>query len=125
MTPPATVLVIDDDPFNRFNLTACLEDAGYRCLEAGTGAEGLALLARERAEVVITDLRMPGMDGLGVLAALGACSPGTPVIMLTGTGEGVDAQRALEAGARACLFKPLTRLETLLEAIQAVLAPPP
>jgi CheY-like chemotaxis protein len=37
----------------------------------------------------------------------------------------VDAQRALEAGARACLFKPLTRLETLLEAIQAVLAPPP
>ena len=121
MSEAGTILVIDDDPFSRFTITAFLEDCGYLLLEAGNGEEGLATFRGTPVDLVITDLHMPGLDGTGVLAALKDLSPGTPVIMFTGTGDPRDVQAALAAGARACLFKPLQRMATLTEAIEAEL----
>ena len=123
MGPMPSILIIEDDPFNRFTLTAYLEDCGYACLEAGDGLEGLAAFRVGRVDVVVTDLRMPGLDGLGVIAAVKAERPATPVILLTATQDSMDAESARQAGASACLFKPLTRMEALVEAIQAALAP--
>ncbi len=113
-----TVLIIEDDPRFRMTLAAYLEDSGYAVLEAGDGLEGLEVFARMRPEIVLTDLRMPKLDGLGVITALKAESPATPVIAFTGTGDTAAADNAIRLGAWGCLLKPiedLAVLESVLE----------
>lgn len=112
-----TVLVIEDDPLVRFSITAYLEDSGFPCLEAEDGAQGLEMFQRGNIEIVVADLRMPRLDGFGVLAGLKTTSPGTPVILLTGLAEGDVAEAARAAGARLCLTKPLVDMEGLVAAI--------
>ena len=113
-----TVLVIEDDPQYRLTLTAYLEDSGYTVLEAADGLEGLEVFARVRPDIVLTDLRMPKLDGLGVISAVKARSPATPVIAITGTRDPHAEENALSLGARTCLFKPIEDLSSLETAIE-------
>lgn len=108
-----TVLIIEDDPQLRLTLTAYLEDSGFHILEAGDGMEGVALFEHERPNIVLTDLRMPKLDGFAVIERIKKGSPATPVIAFTGTGDPLAIQNALRLGARACLLKPIEDLSIL------------
>jgi len=75
------VLVVDDDEGVRYTLRGVLEDAGLSVLEASSGREALGLLESQTVHLVLTDLRMPGMDGLEVLARVRE-TPGAPRVIL-------------------------------------------
>jgi CheY-like chemotaxis protein len=115
------LLVMEDDPRLRASLKAYLEDSGYLVADAADGQQGLDGFRRDRPDLVITDLRMPGMNGYEVLAVLRQEAPPVPVLVITGTGDGFAEQQALSLGAAACLYKPLVDLEALVAAIEAAL----
>jgi len=108
------VLVIDDDAALRFTLHAVLGDAGFDVELAGGGAEGLAAFEARGADVVLTDLAMPDMDGMRVLEAMRAQDPGVPVLMLTAHGSERVAVAAMKAGAFDYLPKPFDPEELVL-----------
>jgi sigma-B regulation protein RsbU (phosphoserine phosphatase) len=118
MSRMRTVLIIEDDPQYRLTLTAYLEDSGYTVFEAADGQEGLEVFSRVRPDIVLTDLRMPKLDGLGVIAAVKAQSPATPVIAITGTRDLLAEENALSLGVWRCLFKPIEDLSILENAIE-------
>jgi DNA-binding response OmpR family regulator len=98
------VLLVDDDPGVRFALTEVLRDRGYGVVSVGSGAQALAALAG--VDVVVTDLSMPGMDGLELTQRICRCSPGLPVILLTAHGSEAVGKLATNHGACECLSKP-------------------
>ena len=103
------VLVVDDDRAVRFTLRAILEDEGeieVEVLEAADGLEGLARLETDGADLVITDLRMPRLDGFGLLAALQARPGAPPVVVLTAHGNERTAVDAIKLGALDYFAKP-------------------
>jgi len=121
MSKPCKVLIIDDDPPILLTLKAYLEDSGYVVFQAADGEEGLQVFARSKPDIVLTDLRMPKLDGFGVIAAIKAQSPATPVIVFTGTGEHYVTQDVVRLGAWCCLYKPLGDLNNLVAAIEMAL----
>lgn len=100
----STVLLVDDDAGVRFALTEVLCDRGYRVIGASSGAEALASL--DGVDVVVTDLSMPGMDGLELLSRIAARAPALPVILLTAHGSENMVRIASSHGACGCLSKP-------------------
>ena len=89
----AQVLVVDDNPALRLVARAMLEAAGHGVAEAGSGAEALDALCGRRADVVLCDLSLPGMDGLQTIRELRALQPGLKVVAMSGVGPpgaGVD-----------------------------------
>ncbi len=104
---PRTVLVVDDESFVRDSLLALLEAEGCRTLGAATGHEALGILARERVDLVATDLQMPDGDGMELLEEVRATDPDLPVLVLTGVGTVPDAVRAMKAGAADFIQKPV------------------
>ena len=88
------VLVIDDEPAMREVSCECLSLLGYDVEAARDGADGLAWLARERFDLVMTDLRMPVLDGWGVVEGVRRIAPGLPVVILTGSSDHEDRARA-------------------------------
>lgn len=102
-----TILLVDDEEAIRVVVTATLERAGYRVLSAANGADGLALFARHRDTValVLTDLGMPVMDGLEMVAAVRALEPTIRIIASSGLDEGTGG-RGVPTGVRAFLRKP-------------------
>jgi CheY-like chemotaxis protein len=121
MNAGRTILIIEDDPFQLLTLTAYLEDSGFTCLQASDGKAGLEAFAAHRPDVVVTDLRMPGLDGLEVVASLLREVPGFPVIVLSGASDPATAKQALDLGARLCLSKPITDLAVLENALRDML----
>jgi phosphoserine phosphatase RsbU/P len=113
MNKPYTVLVIDDDALMRMTLKAYLEDSGYSVVEAEDGEQGIELFNRERPDIVLTDLRMPKMDGFEVIARVKRDSPGTPILAITGTGDEDTAAEAVRRGACDALLKPINDLKVL------------
>jgi len=114
------VLVVDDDPRLRDLLRRYLGDNGFAVHVAENAVAMNKLWLRERYDVLILDLMMPGEDGLSVLRRLRGGSDKTPVIMLTAKGEDVDRIVGLEMGADDYLPKPFNPRE-LLARINAVL----
>jgi two-component system response regulator AtoC len=108
------VLVIDDDASLRFTLEAVLGDAGMTVETADGGASGLAAFEARGADVVLTDLAMPEVDGMQVLARLRASDPNVPVVMLTAHGSERVAVAAIKAGAFDYLPKPFDPDELVL-----------
>ncbi len=102
-----TLLLVDDEPGIRKVVGIALMDCGYTVLEAANGDEGLDVFRRERPPIVITDIRMPGMDGLGLLRAIKAESPGTEVILVTGHGDMDVAIEGLQLDACDFISKPV------------------
>jgi serine phosphatase RsbU (regulator of sigma subunit) len=118
---PARILVIEDDPVTRFNIRSYLEDSGYTVDEAEDGGRGIAMAQETPPELVLCDLRMPGMDGLMVVRRLHAESPELPVIAVSGTGVLGDAVEALREGAWDFVVKPIQDMAVLEHAIEGVL----
>jgi two-component system response regulator AtoC len=114
----ATLLIVDDEPAIRYALSELLGERGHEVLEAGSGEEALPLV--ERADVVVTDLVMPGMDGLALLAAVRARAPRVPVLLLTARGTERTAVAALKGGAFDYLTKPFDVDELSLSVERAV-----
>lgn len=104
----ATVLVVDDDPFNRRMIVRALEKEGHRTIEAGDGVEGLRMLQEHEPDVMLLDVVMPELDGFGVLAAIKELPfvAGTPVIMISGVDDQDAVVRCIELGADDFLPKP-------------------
>ncbi len=123
------VLVVDDEDMVREVLARYLEREGYRVAAAADGGSALALAERDRPDVVLLDLMLPGVDGLSVLRRLRA--GGDPaVIVLTARGDEVDRVLGLELGADDYVVKPFSPREVVAR-VRAVLrrgagaAPPP
>ena len=113
----ATVLVIDDDNSLRVAIEKILRREGHRVLAAASGADGLALLAAEPVDVMLTDLKMDGLDGLEVLAQTRQAAPLTQVVLITAHGTVEDAVDAMKQGAYDFLLKPVERAD-LVSTIQ-------
>ncbi len=111
-----TLLLIDDEPSLRLLLRAVMEDSGWRVFEAGSGEEGLAAFdaAEGAVDVVLVDMKMPGMDGRATLAALHERDPDLPVVLLTAYGTVGSAVEAMKAGAFDYLTKPADNDELAL-----------
>lgn len=99
-----TVAVVEDDEAVAASLDALLSSWGFRCLGFGSGEAFLA--ARPRAECVLLDVRLPGMDGLDVLEAFRAADGVTPVVVMTGHGDVDLAVQAMRGGAQDFVEKP-------------------
>jgi CheY-like chemotaxis protein/anti-sigma regulatory factor (Ser/Thr protein kinase) len=95
----AHILIVDDSPPQVRQLDMLLTEAGHTCEAAGDGAAGLAAVRRRRPDVVLTDMQMPGMSGLELVAALREQFPGLPVVLCAGSGSEELAVEALRAGA--------------------------
>lgn len=102
-----TLLIIDDEKNIREGLAANFELEGYNVKTAADGAEGLEYIRKGDIDLVITDLRMPGITGEEVLKTVTAECPGIPVIILTGHGSIDSAVDAMRHGAYNFLTKPL------------------
>ncbi|MDO9582812.1 MAG: sigma-54 dependent transcriptional regulator [Desulfomicrobium sp.] len=113
MTQQPTVLVIDDEPAHRLMVRVVLGDAGFRVLEADNGSSGLVTLRSKPVDVVLLDMRMPGMSGLDVLQKMHEEAMTTPVIMLTAFGNVGSAVEAMKIGAWDYLTKPTDNDELL------------
>ena len=100
----STILLVDDEPAVLFTLTEVLSDRGHRVITARSGAEALTKL--DDVETVLTDLSMPGMDGLELMSQLGSRDPALPVILLTAHGSERVAVAAMKQGAYDYLSKP-------------------
>lgn len=118
--PPATILVIDDEPDMLDNVSRILRRGAYACRTAADGQEALALIGRNRPDLILTDLRMPGMDGLALLRAIQQLSPPMPVVIFTAYTSEATAEEALAAGAVAFLAKPFSGAQLLQTVRQAL-----
>jgi two-component system, NtrC family, response regulator AtoC len=112
--PAASVLVADDDRTIRKNLVRLLQSEGYHALEAADGEEALACIRSKLPDAVLLDLKMPGRDGLEVLAELGPALADLPVIVVTAFGGSAAAIEAMRRGAYDYLTKPFDLDEVLL-----------
>src|SRR5580704_14814557 len=114
------VLVIDDDASLRFTLEAVLSDAGLVVETCESGATALVAFEARGADVVLTDLAMPDMDGMQVLERMRANDPSVPVLMLTAHGSERVAVAAMKAGAFDYIPKPFDPDELVLAVRRAV-----
>ncbi|HEX6865191.1 MAG TPA: response regulator, partial [Thermoanaerobaculia bacterium] len=117
----ATVLVVDDDTGFRELALDILRSEGYRLLEAGSGEEALRLAALEEVDLVLTDQRMPGLQGLDLIQRLRAAHPPPAVVLLTAYGTIPQAVEAVRLGAADYLTKPLESPEALRRTVRRVL----
>src|SRR5262245_1762142 len=100
------VLIVDDDASIRFTLEAVLSDAGLSVETADGGAKGIAAFEARGADLVLTDLAMPEVDGMKVLETIRAQDPSVPIVMITAHGSERVAVSAMQAGAYDYLAKP-------------------
>lgn len=115
------ILVIDDEEDLCWALAKALSREGYEVRTATGGAEGLALFRSEGADLVLLDIRMPGMNGLEVLERLRETDPEVPVLVMTGYSTMEVALKALERGATGYVTKPLNIAE-IRETVRRVLS---
>ncbi|MCE9669235.1 sigma-54 dependent transcriptional regulator [Myxococcus stipitatus] len=108
-----SVLLVDDDPAVAKVLGALLAQVGLTTHSARDGREALALLERKAVDVVVSDVRMPGMDGMTLLSEVSRGWPDVPVILLTAHGTVPLAVEAMKAGAADFVLKPFDREELL------------
>lgn len=116
----ATVLIIDDEPAHRLMTRVVLHDAGLHVLEADNGPGGLNILRTKSVDVVLLDMRMPGMSGMEVLPRITEREAAPPVIMLTAFGNVGNAVDAMKNGAFDYLTKPADNDELLAVVRKAI-----
>ncbi len=114
------ILTIDDEKYIRRNISDYLEDIGYKTIEAKNGIEGLKMFHTENPDLVLCDIKMPGLNGLEVLETITRESPETPVIMISGTADIKAAVQTVRLGAWDYILKPILDMETLGEAIENI-----
>ena len=121
MTRPISVLIVDDHPVVRRGLRVLLEvqDGIEVAGEAGDGATALALAAEHAPDVILLDLKLPGMDGIAVLGELRARDSAARVLVLTSATEPASASLAVRSGAAGVLYKDVDP-DALVRAIRSV-----
>ena len=120
MAEPATLLVADDDPGLRESLERTLTRQGYRVVLASDGRDALERVQAGGVDLIVTDLRMPGLTGLELLRAAKAIMPDVDVILLTAFGTVEEAVKAMKDGAYDFLTKPFRR-EQLIKLVDKAL----
>ncbi len=126
-----TVLLADDSSTIRKIVELALSEAGYRVESAGGGAEAMELLQRVRPDLVLADVVMPQPDGYAICRAIKTSERPVPVLLLAGTFEPFDPERARRAGADDHLVKPFEsdvlreKVGALLRGIARAPVPPP
>ena len=126
--PKQHILLIDDDESVRSIIRRSLERAGYEVREAGEGGAALKLLASAPADLVITDLVMPDMEGIALILSLRKSHPELPVIAISGGGRMAPARYldiARNCGAARVLAKPFDSADLLALMQQLLGSPPP
>jgi len=112
MAGSANCLVVDDEPGVRRSLVRMLQAQGFTCYQAASGLEALRVLEQiGDTPLVVTDMRMPELDGIGLLEAVRRAYPDTSVIMLSGMSETTIAVDCLHRGAADFLLKPISMNE--------------
>jgi two-component system, NtrC family, nitrogen regulation response regulator NtrX len=112
--PKSRILVIDDESAIRDSLKMTLEYEGYEFVGAATGQEGLALVEREAPDLVLLDVKMPGMDGIEVLERLRSMNDALPVVVVSGHGTISTAVEATKKGAFDFIEKPFASERVLV-----------
>ena len=115
------LLVIDDDTIVRQSLAAYLEDSGFNVHQESDGRSAMAWFKLHQPDVVLTDLRMPEVDGLTILEAVRQSNPETAVIVISGMGVVGDVVKALQLGAADYLLKPIVDMEVLAHSVNRAL----
>ena len=115
-----TILIVDDEKNYLLVLSAVLEDEGYEVLTAPGGAEALEIQKSSDLDLVVTDMKMPGMDGIEFLEQIKARDPDLPVIMMTAHGTVDKAVEAMQKGAYSYILKPFDNERLILFAKKAM-----
>lgn len=121
MAMPVKILTIDDEDIVRHLIAEYLEILGYIVIQAENGRIGIETCRRELPDLVLSDLRMPEVDGLEVLKTLTKEFPETPVILVTGMGGINDAIEAVKLGAWDYLTKPFQSISVIQHAVERAL----
>ncbi|MBK8740992.1 MAG: response regulator [Betaproteobacteria bacterium] len=123
MSALRNILVVDDDPVVGKSFSRVLSGKGYAVITAANAQEALAKMQDSKYDLIYTDIKMPGMDGLELAERVKAAQPWTPVVIVTGYGTTAQEQRAKAAGVSAFLHKPLSPEMIEGSAADALLAP--
>ncbi len=107
----ARLLLVDDDPSLLRLMTLRLEGEGYQVISADCAETALTLLAKHPVDVVLSDLRMPGLDGMALFDEIAKRNPGLPVVLMTAHGSIPEAVAATQRGVFGFLTKPLNNVE--------------
>ena len=114
------VLIVDDEPTVLDFVRKVLTRNGFECRTAEDAGQALAEMNKQLADLVVTDIHMPGSDGVWLLGTLKQQWPELPVIMLTGNGEPDTAMACIKSGAADYLVKPI-EIPQLLSAVRSAL----
>ena len=114
------ILIVDDEKNYTLILAAVLEDAGFGALTANSGSEALEILSSSDVDLVLTDMKMPGMDGIDLLERIKATDADLPVIMMTAHGTVEKAVEAMQKGAYNYILKPFDNERLVLYVTKAV-----
>ena len=115
-----TILIVDDEKNYLLVLEALLVDAGYEVITSGSASKALEIASSHDLDLVITDMRMPGQDGMEFLAQLGSRHPDLPVIMMTAYATVEKAVKAMKRGAFDYITKPFKNEELILTIRKAI-----
>jgi DNA-binding response OmpR family regulator len=114
------ILVVDDEKNVRFTVTHALRSDGYTVDSAASGTEGLERTSQERYDLILVDLRMPGMTGIDMLRELRRRDPEMPAVIITAYGVPQQLVEAAELGAIDCIHKPFS-IQTIRAVVHEVL----
>ncbi len=115
-----SILIVEDEEVLRQSLAELLSDEGYEVQQASDGKQAYELILDHPADLILTDIRMPNMDGLELLGKLRQTAPQTPVIILTAYGTVESAVAAMHSGAHDYMLKPVNFDEVLLKIERAL-----
>jgi two-component system NtrC family response regulator len=115
-----TILIVDDEKNYPLILSAVLEEEGFETLTANSGPETLDILSQAEVDLVLTDMKMPGMDGIELLEHIKARDPELPVIMMTAHGTVDKAVEAMQKGAYSYILKPFDNERMILYVNKAI-----
>jgi CheY-like chemotaxis protein len=116
---PQRILVVDDDPYNRKNLAFFLRTEGYDVDAASDGNEAAHLLETDKFDLLLSDVIMPGLDGIRLLEYTRSVAPETPVLLMSGSAR-IDSDDIVKKGAAGFLAKPLGLDELLAKLKEAL-----
>ena len=108
------ILIVDDDKDLRFNLSCILKEKGYEVIAAVDGKQALNALAQSSPDLVLLDVRLPGMDGVELLEEMKKIEKNLPIIMLTAYSDVKSAVKAMKSGAFDYITKPFDEEELIL-----------